>query len=241
VGGIRFPDRHASGGVASGGAEYPGVIPGDSKLDARALHAARLYHATLPEVERGGLRRISLHWSATPYGWARERASHGLALPYNVVVDRSAPGEEQLVTGMSAAVNARELSLDLAANVDYCASVRGRNSHGVAASISAMAGARPSAFGDAPIDAAQVEFLCAAAGALCAKYGIDARAAEACYTHAEAALWDGYFGTGDDERWDLCVLEPTNAGGDALAALAPRTGDRLRARIAAYAAELQSG
>jgi hypothetical protein len=225
-------------GLRPGALEDPGVILGDPRLEARALRAARVFIATVPGVAPGALRRCSLHWSATAYGWARERAAQGLALPYTVVVDRVAPGDEALVAGMSAAVNARELSLDLTANVDYCASVRGRNSHGVAVSISAMADARPSAFGEAPIDGALVEFLCAAAGALCAAYGIDARVPEACYTHAEAALWDGYFGTGEEERWDLGVLEEADVDVKALAALAPRTGDRLRERIAVYAARL---
>lgn len=220
--------------------EDGGVMLADPQLDVRALAAAREYLATLPDVERGALRRISLHWSATPYGWARDRSAQGLALPYNVVVD-VVDGVPVLVAGMDPRLNARPLSLEMKANAEYCASVRGRNSHGVGASIAAMSDASPASFGDAPIDAVRIEFLCAGAGALCAKYAIDAHVPDACYTHAEAALWDGYFGTGDDERWDLCVLEPTNADRDVLAALAPRTGDRLRARIAGYAARLRGG
>lgn len=211
----------------------------NSQLDARALDAARTYLATLPGVERGALRRISLHWSATGYGWARERAAQGLALPYNVVADIDGNGAPILVAGMDPRLNARALALEMEANVEYCASVRGRNSGGAGVSIAAMDGASPTSFGAAPIDAVRVEFLCAATGALCAKYGIAARVAEACYTHAEAALWDGYFGTGDDERWDLAVLEPVHADRDALAVLAPRTGDLLRSRIAAYASNLR--
>jgi hypothetical protein len=52
-------------------------------------------------------------------------------------------------------------------------------------------------------------------------------------THAEAAVEDGYFGDGADERWDIARLAP------APEPLHPReataTGDALRARIAAAA------
>ena len=221
-------------GLRRVGLEESDVELGDPELEARALRAARAFLATLPAVSPGGIRRCSLHWSATPHGWARERAARGLSLPYNVVVDRNATGDWILVSGMHPVRNARRLTLEMQEGVEYCASIRGRNSHAVSASIAAMDDASPSAFGAAPIDAASVELLCASAAALCARYGIDARAAEACYTHAEAALWDGYFGTGDDERWDMAVLEP---GGDDVAALGERavqTGNLLRARIAAY-------
>ncbi|HEY4442620.1 MAG TPA: hypothetical protein VGN14_19355, partial [Candidatus Elarobacter sp.] len=140
--------------------------------------------------------------------------------------------------GPSPNVNAREITPEMRMNVDYCASCRGRNSHGMATSIAAMAGATPADFGTAPIDAAQYEFLCAATAALCVKYGVDPTDPQQCYTHAEAALWDGYFGTGDEERWDLAVLEPADVDIATLAELAPKSGDRLRARIAAYAAAL---
>ena len=226
-------------GLRGAALEDGGVMLADPGLDARALHAARAYLATLPDVERRGLGRISLHWSATGYGWARERAAQGAAMPYNVVADVDGDGTPVLVTGMDPRHNARPLSLAMNANVDYCASVRGRNSHGVGVSIAAMEGASPASFGAAPIDATRIEFLCAAAGALCAKYGIDAHVPEACYTHAEAALWDGYFGTGDDERWDLALLEPARIDRDGLAALVPQTGDRLRRRIVAYASALR--
>ncbi|HEY4440400.1 MAG TPA: hypothetical protein VGN14_08065, partial [Candidatus Elarobacter sp.] len=86
------------------------MIRSDALLDRRALDAARAYLATLPAVAPGALSRISLHWSATAYGWARERAARGEALPYNVVVDRVAPGAEELIAGPSPDVNAREIT-----------------------------------------------------------------------------------------------------------------------------------
>ena len=211
---------------------------GDPDLEARALAAARAFLPTLPPVGPGGLTRCSLHWSATPYGWARDRVARGLAMPYNVVVDRAAADELVLVRGMHPVRNARRLSLEMQDGVEYCAAVRGRNSHGVAASIAAMDGATPGAFGAAPIDAASIEWLCASAAALCVRYGIDPRVPESCYTHAEAALWDGYFGTSADERWDMATLEPFLGELDVLAERAGRTGDLLRERIAHYAASV---
>jgi hypothetical protein len=51
-------------------------------------------------------------------------------------------------------------------------------------------------------------------------------------THAEAALLDGYFGTAEEERWDIARLAPSAAP------LTPRdaieTGDELRRRIKEY-------
>jgi hypothetical protein len=211
----------------------------DPTIETRALTAARAFMTTLPDVAAGTLAHCSMHWAAMPYGWALDRAEEGLPLPYQVVADRDAAGAEVLVAGMSPALNARRLSLEMPAGIDYCASVRGRNSHGVAVSISAMAGAEPRTFGDAPIDAALVEFMCAAAGALCAKYGIDARLQTACYTHAEAAIWDGYFlGDDADSRWDLAILEPSDLDPAALKAVTTSTGNRLRARVHAYAERL---
>jgi hypothetical protein len=91
-----------------------------------------------------------------------------------------------------------------------------------------MAGARPSDFGPFPLREPQVAGLCTVARRLADAYGIPLAAIR---THAEAALEDGYFGAGDEERWDIARLaarpEP----------LAPHeaavTGDLLRARIAA--------
>jgi hypothetical protein len=207
----------------------------DPDTEARALSAARRFMTTLPDLEAGTLDHCSMHWAAMPYGWALRRAEQDLPLPYQVVADRDAAGGEVLVTGMDPALNARRLTSEMPAGVDYCASVRGRNSHGVAVSISAMTGAEPHSFGDAPIDAALVEFMCAAAGALCAKYGIDARSQSACYTHAEAAIWDGYFlGDDPDPRWDLAILEPSDVDPAALKAVTAQTGDRLRALVHAY-------
>jgi hypothetical protein len=50
-------------------------------------------------------------------------------------------------------------------------------------------------------------------------------------THAEAAVADGYFGCGPDERWDIARLTPDVV--PLVSSDAARAGDALRARIRA--------
>jgi len=211
----------------------------DPEVERQALRASRDYFATLASVPDRSLTHCSLHWSATPYRWASDCVAVGTTLPYHIVAGENTGGDATLFPGMSPALNARELTDLHEANVDYCASVYRRNSRGVAASMSAMAGAIPADFGTAPITPVLIEFMCAGAAALCAAYGIDARDPQACYTHAEAAIWDGYFlGDEDDSRWDLAILEPHAGDIASLKRLVPATGDRLRARIHAYRQKL---
>jgi hypothetical protein len=211
----------------------------DPEVERQALIGARGYFATLAPLPDRSLTHCSLHWSATPYRWANDCIAVGTTLPYHIVAGENAGGNATLFPGLSPALNARELTDLHEANVDYCASVYRRNSRGVAASMSAMAGAIPADFGTAPITPALIEFMCAGAAALCAAYGIDARDPQACYTHAEAAIWDGYFlGDEDDSRWDLAILEPYAGDIASLKRLVPATGDRLRARIHAYRQKL---
>jgi hypothetical protein len=90
-----------------------------------------------------------------------------------------------------------------------------------------MAGATPNDFGVAPLTGPQLTALCTVAARLAAAYGI---ANAAIRTHAEAALEDGYFGAGDEQRWDIARLAP--AASPLVPADALRTGAELRARIA---------
>jgi hypothetical protein len=110
----------------------------------------------------------------------------------------------------------------------YAAHTAGRNGWGIGLAICAMAGAAPSDFGAAPLTEPQVAALCVVAAHLARTYGI---ANAAIRTHAEAALEDGYFGAGDEQRWDIARLAP--AAAPLVAADAQRTGALLRARIAA--------
>jgi hypothetical protein len=204
-------------------------------IQGQALAAGRTFMNSLPDIPPGLITHCSLHWAATPYGWALTRNGQGGTIPYQVVADLDAAGNTILVSGMSPSANARDIPASATADVDYCASTYHRNSHGVAASISAMVGAGPHSFGLNPIDIHLVEYMCAGAAALCAKYGIDASAPQNCYTHAEAAIWDSYFlGDDPDCRWDLATLEATDADIATLKVTATSVGDQLRARIHAY-------
>jgi hypothetical protein len=55
-------------------------------------------------------------------------------------------------------------------------------------------------------------------------------------SHAEAALIDGYYGTGNEERWDIARLRPDPKP------LEPHegvtTGDELRSRMQRFRAQL---
>ena len=116
-----------------------------------------------------------------------------------------------------------------------------------------MDGATQQDFGLTSVTAAGLEWLCAGAAAFAVKYGLDAAGNVAngtthqgdngtvsttgepvIITHAEAAIFDGYFcGYTDDPdcRWDLACLVP---GGSVTPEVAVQTGDALRARIHAY-------
>jgi hypothetical protein len=95
-------------------------------------------------------------------------------------------------------------------------------------SISAMRDARPEDFGPFPLVRPAIDALCVVAAALACAYRIPIDA-DHVMTHAEAALVDGYFGTGENERWDIARLEPRLQ--PLTARDASETGERLRAWI----------
>jgi N-acetyl-anhydromuramyl-L-alanine amidase AmpD len=110
----------------------------------------------------------------------------------------------------------------------YAAHTAGRNAWGIGIAICSMAGAVPSDFGATPLTEPQLAALCTVAARLAQAYGISNAAIR---THAEAALEDGYFGAGDEQRWDIARLAPAAAA--LVAEEARRTGAVLRARVAA--------
>jgi hypothetical protein len=103
-----------------------------------------------------------------------------------------------------------------------------RNSWALGIAIGGMDGATTNNFGKDPVQLHELQYLCAGAAALAAKYGVQANqdlggGEHTIMTHAEAAIQDGYFG----ERWDLALFEPgplTQTG-------ARYHGDLLRQRI----------
>ena len=207
--------------------------------DPQMVSKGRTVLAGLPALAPGLVTHVSLHWAATPYGWAIAKSQNGDVIPYNLIADVNAQGNVVIVSGMDPRRNARDIDPRERQDVDYCASCYHRNSHGLAASISALENGGPGDFGHYPLSERLVDALCVSAAAICAKYGVDASSNTTCFTHAEAAIWDGYF-WGDptpdgDTRGDLCILEAHPEMSDAqLKANAPIIGDLLRGRIHDY-------
>ncbi len=117
-----------------------------------------------------------------------------------------------------------------AGETPYAAHTRGRNSFAVGIAVACMQDARPDDFGLFPLRDDLVSALCIVAARLCAFYAIEVEAASVM-THAEAAVEDGYFGAGNEERWDIARLMPSQA--PLQASEAATVGKYLRARIRA--------
>lgn len=110
----------------------------------------------------------------------------------------------------------------------YAAHTGGRNSYAAGLSIMGMRDARPGDFGPYPLQPPAVDALCALAAQIADFYAIPIDA-DHIMTHAEAALVDGYFGTADDQRWDIARLTPSPQPLTVQDAL--ETGARLRDAI----------
>lgn len=113
-------------------------------------------------------------------------------------------------------------------SLPYAPHTRGRNAWSIGLSIAAMRDATPSNFGAFPLTEEQLDGLCRVAARLAAFYSIEVGAIR---THAEAGRDDGYFGDGDEQRWDIARLRPSNE--PLVVAEATSTGDWFRSRIAA--------
>jgi len=144
----------------------------------------------------------------------------------------------------------RKNALSTFDDADYAAATYHRNKGSWSICADAMLEADPHRFGADALQLHQVEHVCAAAAALCVAYGIDPlglslRAPYAgeptVLTHAEAAdrvgvpgQYEAYGPSKTCERWDFLSLVPLPADVEPSAAIARRTGDGLRTRIAAY-------
>jgi hypothetical protein len=159
---------------------------------------------------------IALHWTAGDYD--------RIFSAYHVCL-RGAHDVEVVVTHDLRA-NMRDLRRE--PDEPYAAHVAGRNSFLAGIAICAMEGATPHDFGRWPLTPMQLDALVVVARELATAYALPV---DTIRTHAEFACDDGYFGCGDDERWDIARLEPSDAP---LAREEARAvGDVLRARIAA--------
>lgn len=172
-----------------------------------------------PDLPEGELRAISLHWTGHAYDEVFPAYHFCISRPDDVLVHQTHDLRE----------NMRDVQRDAAA--PYAPHTRGRNSWAIGLAIAAMHEATPHDFGPYPITEPQLAALCEVAARLAAFYRIPAGAIR---THAEAALEDGYFGAGPDQRWDIARLRP--APEPLRPAEATQTGDWFRARIEALIA-----
>ena len=145
---------------------------------------------------RGRIERIYLHWSGWDYVTVHPSYHYCVAL-------RDGAVEVEHTGDLTS--NMRDLrggEFD-----DYVAHTRGRNSFAAGLSVMGMRDARPDDFGEFPITAAQIDALCVLAAEIARAYAIPIDA-DHVLTHAEAAIVDGYFGSGEEERWDIARLQP---------------------------------
>ncbi len=163
----------------------------------------------------GKLKRIHLHWTAGGYMPSSLDLSH-----YHFVVD----GDGREHAG----------NMPPEANIDcqdgqYMAHTLGANTGAIGIAMCCMAGAEESPFrwGTAPMNAVQVDAICALAARLAVKYGIPCRA-ETILTHAEV---EKTLGVKQRGKWDITVLPGMIGPSDAR-----DVGDNLRGKIAALMA-----
>ncbi len=133
------------------------------------------------------------------------------------------------------AANARDVR---ACDGAYAAHVADRNSHALGVAVCGMRDATPQDFGTFALRDDMLEAACALVARLCGAHGIPIDAAHV-RTHAEAALDDGYFGSGQQERWDIARVRPGPGPLDSREAR--DTAEYLRERVRAYAAGTRGG
>lgn len=171
-----------------------------------------------PAFPPGELRYVYLHWTAGDYATTFAAYHYCIALAAN--------GRAIVAATHDPRDNMRDVRAD--PQRPYAAHTRGRNSFALGIAICAMRDATPAHFGNFPITEPLLERCCAFVARACAFYAIPV-APDRVRTHAEAAVEDGYFGSGEDERWDIARLHEDASSlqpGDAAL-----TGESLRSRI----------
>ncbi len=171
-----------------------------------------------PEVP-GPIDHIYTHWSAHDY------ASVYPAYHFCVVQTQSGI----LVVNTH---DVRENMRNVYENPEapYAAHTRGRNSFALGISMMAMEGATPPDFGKYPLTEELINGLCVVGARLAAFYDVPIDA-DHILSHAECGVLEGYFGTAENERWDIARLVASDkplVEQDAI-----DVGEELRARMRA--------
>ena len=173
-----------------------------------------------PVLPPGRIDALYVHWSAHDY--------HQVFAAYHFCIALDDDGDVVVANTHDVRENMRDVKLD--PHHPYAAHTRGRNSFSLGLSIMAMQDAVPSDFGAFPLTERLIDGLCRAAAVVAKAYGVPIDA-DHVMSHAEAAVIDGYFGAGENQRWDIARLAASSA--PLLPAEALAVGDELRARMRA--------
>lgn len=196
-----------------------------------AIKEARVFYGLLPDLASGAyFNRLYLHWEVEAFG----------------CVDGAYNGVVALKGGMWRALishDPRDNARQIGSGMTYAEHTYQRNSFAFGLAVSGMDGATMADFGPDAIQGHELELLCSAGAAVCLKYGLNPLGTTThngvsehiILTHAEAAIFDSYFG----ERWDLAIFNPNGDKSDATPAQAVQSGAVLRARIASYKTVLE--
>lgn len=171
-----------------------------------------------PSFPPGRIDAVYLHWSGGDYSTVYS------SYHFCVALDGDGAGVEQTN-------DLRKNMRDLKPEDDYAAHTYRRNAFAAGIACMGMQDAAPDDFGRYPLTEALIDGLCRVAAALVKSYRIPLDP-QHVLTHAEAAIIDGYFGAGDEERWDIARLTPEARA--LVPADAHATGDELRRRIGAH-------
>lgn len=214
----------------------------NAPLNPGIVAKAQAFCDALPQVSDGSILRCYAHWSVSPYT-ATFSDYNGMAV--------DGAGSWSLKQTHDPRDNVPGLTDNAVASHTWQ-----RNTGAVGVAIAAMSGADVHDFGAYPVTVAGLDALCACLAAFAKRYNLDASGTVAhgathdgdngpvnttgepvIITHAEAAIFDGYFcgHTVDSNcRWDLASFVALPEG-DALTEDMARTcGNALRKRIHAY-------
>lgn len=173
------------------------------------------------EFPEGRIERIYTHWSAHDY--------RSVFPAYHFCVATDDDGEIVVVNTHDPRANMRDVYAE--PEPAYAQHTRGRNSFAVGISIMSMEGSKPADFGPYPLTEPLIDALCYVGAKIAAFYHIPIDA-DHVMSHAEAAKIEGYFGTADNERWDIARLSA--APRPLVEEDAVTVGDELRRRMRAY-------
>jgi hypothetical protein len=163
----------------------------ETRIEAYPHWPLRAWRPDVP----GRIERIYTHWSA--YDYEKVFPAYHFCIAVKPGTGIVVVNTHDVRENMRNAYDAPELP--------YAQHTRKRNSFALGISIMAMEGATPQDFGEYPLTEALVDGLCLVGGRLAAFYDVPIDA-DHVMSHAEAALRDGYFGTAEDQRWDIARL-----------------------------------